>query len=281
MLDTGTISALTLKQWVVTAKNLLEFCDIDISPKRFKLKVKLPRAIRKNKEALTKELIIDILNSIADVRLKTYVLLLSATGMRATEALSIRICDLSLDADLPTVFIRGEYTKTKTDRYVLLTKELKSQFETYIVYKYRTRRTPYFDKRTNRIASIYRIPDKSEYDLLFSVSKASSLRSVYNEMSQAFGQTLDRMGKGQREESPGVKRRKITLHSCRRWVKSTLSDLGLSDFGEWLIGHQGSTYYRRSEKERAEIFKKVEPYLILILHHLIVDMETPKVRSKN
>jgi hypothetical protein len=44
-------------------------------------------------------------------------------------------------------------------------------------------------------------------------------------------------------------------------VKSTLSDLGLSNFGEWRIGHQGSTYYHRSEKEKAEIFKKVEPYL--------------------
>jgi hypothetical protein len=50
LLRTGTISSLTLKQWVVTAKNLLEFYDIDISPKKFKLKVRLPKAIRKNKE---------------------------------------------------------------------------------------------------------------------------------------------------------------------------------------------------------------------------------------
>jgi hypothetical protein len=54
LLHTGTVSANTLKQWVVTAKNLLEFYDIDISPKKFKLKVRLPKAIRKNKEALTK-----------------------------------------------------------------------------------------------------------------------------------------------------------------------------------------------------------------------------------
>ena len=264
LLDTGTISALTLKQWVATAKNLLEFYDIEISPKRLKLKVKLPRAIRRDKEALIKELIIDILNSIADIKLKTYVLLLSATGMRATEALSIRICDLSLNADPPKILVRGEYTKTKTDRYVLLTRELKAQLETYIVYKYRTRRTSHYNKETHRVVSVYRTPNKNEYDLLFSTGKSSHLRPLYNEMRKAFGQTLDRMGKGQREESPGVKRRKITLHSCRRWVKSTLSDLGLSDFGEWLIGHQGSTYYRRSEKEKAEIFKKVEPYLTYI-----------------
>lgn len=261
LLSTGTISALTLKQWVVTAKNFLEFHDIDVIQKKFNLKVKLPRAIRRNKEALTKELITDILNSIPDIRLKTYVLLLSATGMRATEALSIRICDLSLDSDPPKLFVRGEYTKTKTDRYVFITRELQTQLKTYTAYKYRTRRISYYRRETNKIVSTYKTPDLSEQDTLFSVHKLSSLKSLYNEMRQAFGQTLDRMGKGEREESPGVKRRKITLHSCRRLVKSTVSDLGLSDFGEWLLGHQGSTYYRRSDKEKAEIFKKIEPYL--------------------
>ena len=46
------IAALTLKQRVVTVKNFLEYYDIDISPRRFKLKVKLPKVVRKNKEAL-------------------------------------------------------------------------------------------------------------------------------------------------------------------------------------------------------------------------------------
>ena len=102
---------------MVTAKNLLEFYDIDVSPKKFKLKVRLPRAIRKSKEALTKELLIDILNSIADMRLKTYLLLLSATGMRASEALSISICDLLLNTDLPRVFVRGDTSSEITNQF--------------------------------------------------------------------------------------------------------------------------------------------------------------------
>ena len=44
---------------------------------------------------------------------------------------------------------------------------------------------------------------------------------------------------GQREDSPGTKRRKITLHSFRRWVKSTISDLGYADYSEYFIGHAG------------------------------------------
>jgi hypothetical protein len=39
------ISALTIKQRIVTVKNFFEYSDIDISPRRFKLKVKLPKII--------------------------------------------------------------------------------------------------------------------------------------------------------------------------------------------------------------------------------------------
>jgi len=38
------VSTLTLKQRIVTIKNFFEYCDIDISPRRFKFKVKLPRS---------------------------------------------------------------------------------------------------------------------------------------------------------------------------------------------------------------------------------------------
>jgi integrase len=62
---------------------------VDISPRKFKLKVKMPKVIRQSKEALSKEDISDILNACSDIKLKTYVMLLAATGMRATEALSI------------------------------------------------------------------------------------------------------------------------------------------------------------------------------------------------
>lgn len=70
----------------MTLKNFLEFYDVDISPRKFKLKVKLPKVVRKTKEALSKEDIIDILNACSDIRLKTYLMLLVSTGMRPVEA---------------------------------------------------------------------------------------------------------------------------------------------------------------------------------------------------
>ena len=121
------VSALTLKQRVTTAKNFLEYFDVDISPRKFKIKVKLPKVVRKDIQALTKEDIVNILNACSDIRLKTYVMLLAATGMRASEALSIRLADCNLDTNPSKLLIRGEFTKTKVSRFVFLTQELVQQ----------------------------------------------------------------------------------------------------------------------------------------------------------
>ncbi|MGC1928509.1 MAG: hypothetical protein WA667_06000 [Candidatus Nitrosopolaris sp.] len=56
-----------------------------------------------------------------------------------------------------------------------------------------------------------------------------------------------------------------TLHSLRRFVKTTISDLGY--FSEWFIGHSGSTYWTKKDLEKAEIFRKIEPYLTFLNVH--------------
>ena len=62
-------------------------------------------------------------------------MLLASTGLRATEALSIRIKDFISDSNnnFPSkAIIRGEYTKTKVDRYVFLTREIEHQIKNLI-----------------------------------------------------------------------------------------------------------------------------------------------------
>ena len=74
------------------------------------------------------------------------------------------------------------------------------------------------------------------------------------------------MGKGDREDG-NEQRRQITLHSFRRFVKTTISDLGYADYSEYFIGHSGSTYWRKKDSEKAEIFRKIEPYLTFLNVH--------------
>ena len=268
LLHSNNISNLTLKQRVVTVKNFLEYHDVDISPRKFKMKVKLPKVVRKNKEALAKEDIVNILNTCSDIRLRTYVMLLAATGMRAVEALSIRIKDLDLQSNPSRLFIRGEFTKTRSDRTIFLTSELNYQLSSWLNYKYRSRRVCYSNSKGKTFTE-YRTPETNETNLVFSVyqsPKTPNPDNLYAELGTSFAKTLDRMGMGIREDG-NAKRRKITLHSFRRFVKTTISDLGYQDFSEYFIGHSGSTYWTKKESEKAETFQKIEPYLTFLNVH--------------
>jgi integrase len=260
------ISVATLKQRIVTVKNFFEYWDVDISPRRFKVKVKLPKIIRKKKKALSKEDIIEILNVCDNIRLRTYVILLASTGMRAVEALSIRIKDIDFDSNPAGLLVRGEFTKTKVDRTIFLTEEVSQQLKSWLDYKHRTRRVCHQNKENGKVVTEYRTPDKKDTDLVFALYQDSNTPNpdlLYDDFSKSFAKTLDRSGRGDREDG-NQKRRQITLHSFRRFVKTTISDLGYADFSEWFIGHSGSTYWTKKDSEKAEIFRKIEPYLTFL-----------------
>lgn len=78
---------------------------------------------------------------------------------------------------------------------------------------------------------------------------------------------LDRIGKGTREDD-NQRRRLITLHSFRRFVKTTISDLGYDDYSQYFIGHSGSTYWHEKDSKSRNISKNrtildIPKYLIL------------------
>jgi integrase len=209
-------------------------------------------------------------------------MLLASTGMRATEALTLRHKDFDFDDENSSnnnnhqafVRIRGESTKTRTDRYVFLTKEMVGQCKAWTDYKNRRRRltkvvnnTPTRSNNVGGKAVSYWIePELSPDDLFFSMPrkrKRSSLRGLYVHMNEDFAHTLDRIGFSNREDG-NESRREITFHSFRRFVKTTISDLGYQDFSEWFIGHAGSTYWRKKDTEKAELFRKIERYLTFL-----------------
>ena len=162
----------------------------------------------------------------SDIRLKTYVMLLAATGFRAVEALSIRIKDLHVETRPAKIFVRGEFTKTKTDRHIFLTEEVAAQLKQWLEYKYRGRRVCHKDNQTEKTITEYRTPERNYNDLVFAVyqDREKPVPSmIYYDLARSFGKTLDRMGRGSREEG-NERRRQITLHSFRRFVKTTISD---------------------------------------------------------
>jgi integrase len=277
--DGFKLSSLSLRQRLITARNFLEFWDIDINPRKFKLKVKLPRVAVQFKEALTREDIINLLNACDNLKLKTYLLCLASTGVRASEAAAIRIKDI--DFKNSKLNIRAEYAKTRVGRYMFLTEEMKSFFTAWLDYKYRVRRLYSREKHTNEKI----IPKKNEDDLVFSnrfvykdndkdvaelipqrhsEDDSGHIRHVYTNLVVDFNKLIKRLNI--KYENASHRRHVFTFHSLRRWVKSTLADLVSTDFSEWAIGHAGtySTYYRKSDNEKYKLFQKVESTLTFL-----------------
>ena len=206
----------------------------------------------------------------------------SVSIITATEALSIRIKDLDSKSQPARAFVRGEYTKTRTDRTVFLTEEIAQQLASWLNYKHRTRRVCYKDKQTGKTITEIRTPEREDTDLIFAVyqnKEAPNPRILYFQFAKSFAKTLNSMGKGDREDGGSYRRREITLHSFRRFVKTTISDLGYGDYSEWFIGHSGSTYLRKKESEKAELFKKVEPYLTFLNIHQL-ERQGADIQSK-
>jgi hypothetical protein len=77
---------------------------------------------------------------------------------------------LDLESTPARAFVRGEYTKTKTDRIVFLTDEGAQQLKSWLAYKYRTRRVCYKDEQVKKKTTTeYRTPNKKDTDPVFAV----------------------------------------------------------------------------------------------------------------
>lgn len=263
--DTRNVSPLTLKLMLSTIRNYLEYYDIEISSKKFRLKVGMPRVIREDKEPLTKKDIQTILNAAHSIKLKTYLLFLAATGCRASEALSVRLCDINFDVNPATLFIRGEFTKTGVSRTILLTDELANQLQQWKSYKYRTRLTKRYDKEERKNKYRKYTPPVNEEALLFSTRyhAGASIAGLYADLVLGHEKTLKRLGGKFAQYEHSKKRMKITFHSYRRRVKSAVSNLGYEPYSElFFMGHNTvSTYYRVDDEERINIFRRIEPAL--------------------
>lgn len=106
---------------VITIRKFLRQSGAKIDVEDFKELADMPRKHRTNQEAVDKKDIVAILNACKYPREKIAYHFLAATGARAIECTSLRMSDLKLDANPPTVTFRAENTKTKVERTCYLT----------------------------------------------------------------------------------------------------------------------------------------------------------------
>ena len=268
------LTANVIRARVKTARKFFRFNKITVTVDDFNELVPLPRKEQPPKKGIDKTAVARYLNACKNIQLKTALHVMASNGPRPIELCAVRECDVNLDSNPATITYTAEYSKMRVARTRPLTREAANQLRLWENFKYRTRWTTVKEEENGEPVRKFAAPKRSPYNLLLSMPHLNEGKAMpaglYDYLSGAFAELIDILdedgGGGSSGDSSNYgrkvgERRKVTLKTFRDFVKSTISDLGYSDFSEWMIGHAGSTYYQKSEKERMEVFKKLERYL--------------------
>ena len=253
------ISPGSVKMYVAIIRSYFAYYDIDIIPAKFKRRVKMPKSYREDEEPIDASDIRKILLSCNNRRLKTLLLILASGAMRVTECLAIRHMDIDFSVSPTKIKLRKEYSKTRVARDVYISDEATKYLKQWLDWKYKN-------------------PDrKREYnndDLLFTVTKSKSTKSIYVKVWHEFDRLLkivDMADKKEGEGAGGIQRRKkVTIHSIRRHAKTVISEQAGTDYSEFFLGHAKSPYWTMKEEKRREIYAtKIMKYLTFLDYSVI------------
>jgi integrase len=238
---------------MIEIKSYLAYYDIDVIPAKFKRKVHMPKIQTDDQDPLDVADVRNILLKCSNRRLKTLILILASAGMRISELLSTRICDCDFTMSPTKIHIRKEIAKTRVARQVYISDEASKSLSEWIEWKYRYR------KNLGKHQHI-----KNDNDLIFQVAPTIvGIQSMYVKLLKEFDKVLTLAGLNGKKE--GMNRRKITMHSFRRLVKTVISTQVNTDYSEYFLGHKKSPYWSMKESERREIYvRKCMPHLTFL-----------------
>jgi integrase len=262
------LSIPTIKLYMTAVRSYLAYHDIDVVPSKFKRKVKMPKAYREDEEALDVQDIRNILLVCTNRRLKAYILVLASGGFRAVEALAIRLRDIDFTLSPTKIHVRKEYSKTRVARDVYISVEATKYLKDWMNWKY----------KGNEWTKTAKLDD-----LVFGANKIKGgpkPRCLYIKIVNEFQKLLSVAKMDERKEDGLGRRRRITLHSLRRFVKTVISDQVGQDYSEWFLGHVKSPYYTKKEIDRREIYiTKCMKYLTF-LDYSILEARGKSIEAK-
>jgi integrase len=256
---------------VYAIRSYLQYYDIDINPSKFRRRVRLPKLAREDEQAIDASDIRKILLACNNRRLKAYLLVLASGGMRALEALAIRNKDLDFTVRPTKIHIRKEYTKTKVGRNIYISDEATAFLKQWLDWKYRPER----ESSAESTMAPATLPSD---DLVFSQLGASDPNRSYQKLVVEYHKLLDVVGLGERKDNS--RRRKVTLHSLRRFAKSVIADATNQDFSEFFLGHKKSPYYVRKEQELRELYRTRCMKQLTFLDYTSIEATTKEVETR-
>ena len=241
--------------YIAGVKSYLEYNDVDISPNKFKKMVTLPSKQKRNKQPIDAEDIRTILSSCTNVRLKALLFVLASSGMRVGEALSLRNSDVTFVESPTKIYIRAENTKTKQERDVYVSDEASRELKRFI------------DSRYDAKEEYRKYPNHLIFPKRSIKRETVNIRMLYVRVHDQFTKLLEKVDMDKRND--GQLRRKVTFHSLRTFVKSTIATHTNTDFSEFYLGHSYSTYWNVKENEIKQLYLKCMKYLTFLDFSLV------------
>jgi integrase len=255
----------SMKVYMASIRSYLAYYAIDVVPARFKRRVKMPKVCREDEEPLDASDIRNILLVCNNRRLKAYLLVLASGGMRAVEGLAIRQKDIDFSVTPTKVHIRKEYTKTGVARDIYISNEATHYLKQWLEWKHNNQERPrHFNQD----------------DLVFTVHNGADPNVLYIRVLIEFQKLLALTGLDKRKEGGVQKRREITFHSLRRYVKTVISDQTNKDYSEWFLGHSKSPYYIKKEPERRETYATKCMKYLTFLDYTTLEATGKSIESK-
>lgn len=235
----------TIASYFSTLRTYLRSQGIKISSDDIKDLISLPTIIQELRVPLTKNHLKLLLDYSKPDRKALYLTLLSS-GMRIGETLSLRKSDFDLSSDPIMITIQGRFTKTKQTRQTYISSEAKTALLRILV-------------------------NKRDEELVFAKSEDLHASKLAEE------RTFDNIRKrcGLIEKYPDSSRHTITIHSMRSFFHTQSSLVHDEQYANALDGHQGylMQYYRLSPEKRAELYRKLEPHLLIYANDTVTKIQ--------
>jgi integrase len=196
--------------------------------------------------------------------LKTLILVLTSSGMRIGEALSLKWSDIEMDRDPVRVHIRAISTKTKEPRITYISTEAKKA-----LIEWKGMYNDFVEQR-EKYQNLNR-PSPAD-DRIFPIDAATVQRRFQAAVTKA----------GLERRDPSTGRNAIHIHSTRKYFRSVLPKGGNGnalDYVEILLGHTGylTGAYRRIAPEEVEEFYRQAEHVLWVSQP--VQVSTEEIRN--
>ena len=263
----GSTPPKSAKTYYGCIKEFLLFNGGELSHRDLKMiKNKLPRGGARTEEIDLDNTLINQIIEHMDIKGKALVLILASSGMRIGEALQIKLDDINMEAVPTLINIRGEYTKTGSQRHTFISKETKTVLDEWLKV-----RESYLKSAQNRNKGLIKNGKGNEKSLddnrLFPFS--------YSVAEQMWKNALDKSENLSYDKSTG--RKKVRIHALRKFFRSHLTVGCPLDIVEALMGHEGyltDAYRRYNTKQIGEIYLKYEHLLNITMPKDIQKIES-------